>query len=226
MTAPVKLPFLTGFCGYSLLHERCPAVVAGVDCTCACHSPEVQAAPVLQIVPDQPTTQAPDLGDVLTTLTDTVRLLGEALLAFDGTPVELCDLLGRIRTQRQTLAESESLVERDAARAMRTAGIDVLEWEGGTAERRGGKDRKEWDHDAVTSAVTRAIIPPLAVDQNGEVDEDLAGLLHQAVEQYAATNRPSWRVTALKPLGVDPDDYCHAVPGRATVQVNLAGGAA
>jgi hypothetical protein len=221
MTAPVKLPFLTGFCGYSLLHDRCPAVVAGVDCTCRCHSDE---PPALTVVPEPAPAVEYDLGDALLHLRDSVDVLGQATVGLDLSAVEWCDLLGQIRRDRQVLAQIESLIEREAARAMRAAGSDLLEWEGGTAERRGGKDRKEWDHDAVMTAVTRAIIPPLAVDQNGEIDEDLAGLLHQAVAAYAATNRPTWRVTALKPLGVDPDQFCHAVPGRATVQVNLAGG--
>lgn len=229
-------PFMTGFCEYSGLHSRCPVVLTGRDCTCVCHTP--QTAPLALVVAspgeaaDVPAVEqprdvsgspSPDLGDALAHLTGAVHDLGQALMSFDGNAVEWCDLLGRVRAQRQGLAELESLIERDAARAMPH---DLLEWEGGTAERRGGKDRKEWDHTALASAVRAAIVPPLAVDPTtGEVDGSLAALLHQAVEQYAATNRPTWRVTAVKPLGIDPDEYCSAVPGRATVQVNLAGSA-
>lgn len=231
------IPFMTGFCGYSGLHSRCPVVLTGRDCTCECHYP--QPAPLALVVAgaeeaaDVPAVEqpgdvsgspTPDLGDTLTTLAAAVHDLGQALMGFDGNAVEWCDLLGRVRAVRQELAQLESLIERDTARAMPR---DLLEWDGGTAERRGGKDRKEWDHDALSRAVTAAIVPALAVDpSSGEVDRDLAATLHEAITQYAATNRPSWRTTALRPLGIDPDEFCTAVPGRSTVQVTLAGGAA
>lgn len=227
--------FITGFCGLHLAaesHSRCPERLTVNEqvhvCGCGCHTP-----PALSAVPDAPA--APvlisgrdgehqgdyDLSDALLHLVTSVQVLDRALGDFDGSDLECLDLLGHIRQQRQELARIESVLENQAVRLMTQ---DQVEWPGGSAERRWGKDRKEWKHDDLVRAVTAAIIPPLAVNPaTGEVDSDLAALLHQAVEQYAATNRPSWRVTAVKPLGIDPDEYCSAVPGRATVQVNLAG---
>lgn len=179
-------------------------------------APDAPAAPVL--VPGSG--GEPDLAEVMHHLTEGVQGLDRTLLHFDGSDIEVLDLLGHVRVLRQQLAQTESLLETRAARAMEQ---DRVEWPGGTAERRWGKDRKEWQHDELSRAVTAAIIPPLAVNPaTGEVDTDLAALLHQAVEQYAATNRPAWRVTAVKPLGIDPDEFCSAIPGRATVQVTLA----
>lgn len=234
MTTAAKdpVPFYTGFCGVRTdqdSHGRCPQVLHVNDrtlaCACTCHTPAA-----LTVVPDSPAAavaapvgggeQTDDLGDALAQLTGAVATLDRSLASFAGTDVETLDLLGHLRTQRQALAQIESVLEGQAARLMTD---DVVTWDGGMAERRWGKDRKEWKHDDLTRAVTAAIVPVLAVDPaSGEVDGDLAALLHQAIEQYAATNRPSWRVTAVKPLGIDPDDYCTAVPGRATVQVTLA----
>lgn len=235
MTAAQQAPaFFTGFCGLRVdtdSHRRCPEqlVVNGAAhvCGCDCHRP-----PVLTAVPDAPVAPVMisgsggepeveyDLGDALLHLVTSVDVLSRALAGFDGSDVETLDLLGQVRQQRQALAQIESVLETAAARLMTQ---DLVTWGGGSAERRWGKDRKEWKNDDLTRAVVQAIVPPLAVDPTtGEVDSDLAALLHQAVEQYAATNRPSWRVTAVKPLGIDPDEFCHAVPGRATVQVNLS----
>lgn len=202
--------YVSGHCGVER-HLVCAGQYAGVNCHCTCHSESGGA--------HQPTVEY-DLGDALLHLVDSVAVLDKAVGGFDGNEVELLDLLGQVRRERQHLAEIESLLERDAARVMTQ---DVVEWTGGTAERRWGKDRKEWQHDDLARAVTAAIVPPLAVNPaTGEVDGDLAALLHTAVEQYAATNRPSWRVTAVKPLGIDPDEFCHAVPGRPSVAVHLS----
>ena len=160
-----------------------------------------------------------DLGTALAQVQQGIADLDTALADFDGSDIELCDLLGRVRAERMRLAGVESLVERRAAAAMTGK---TLEWPGGVAEKRGGKDRKEWDHAALNRVVSATVIQPLVVNvQTGEVDRDLAALLHLAVEQYAATHRPEWRVTAIKSLGIDPDDFCTAIPGRFTVQVTL-----
>jgi hypothetical protein len=202
------IPYVCGWCAYAPDHLRC----YGDPCTCT-HEPETVEAPVLTLVETAP---AADLGDSLALLERGVAGLDTALLGFDGSAIELLDLLGIVRDHRKNLADIESLLETRAAKAMTG---DVMEWTGGTAERRWGKDRKEWKHDALTSAVTAAIVPPLAVDPNGEVDTVLAELLHEAISAYAATNRPSWRVTAVKPLGIDPDEFCTSSPGRPSVTV-------
>lgn len=205
-----KTPYITGHCGIDN-HLNCRGSYADTACGCICHVP-VEA-------PSTVATSDVDLGEALTLLNDSVLMLDQALPQFDGNDIEWCDLLGRIRTDRMRLADLESLVERQAARAMTGK---VLEWPGGVAERHHGKDRKQWDHDAMNRAVAAAVIQPLTVNvETGAVDTELAALLHLAVEQYAATHRPEWRVTAVKPLGIDPDEFCTAVPGRTTVQVTL-----
>lgn len=241
MTATAEYTtYFTGFCGLradAASHGRCPLQLRSGErvwtCTCTCHTtpPAEEPAPVAPVRPvpalisgtggELPPVEY-DLGDALLHLTESVDVLGRALLDFDGSDVETLDLLGQVRLQRQALAQIEAVLETTAVRLMTQ---DVVTWDGGTAERRWGKDRKEWKHDDLARAVTGRIVEQLAVDPtSGVFDGDLAAVLHQAVEQYAATNRPSWRVTAVKPLGIDPDEFCVAVPGRATVQVNLSDG--
>lgn len=228
--ATAAAPLLSGFCGYSEQHGRCHGTQPDrhLRCDCSCHqtpaaSPAADAAVAPVLISgsggEHPAVEY-DLSDALLHLTGSVTVIDQAICAFDGSEVTLLDLLGQVRRERQHLHQLESTLELRAAKAMTR---DLVEWDGGTAERRWGKDRKEWKHDDLVRAVTAAIVPPLAVDPaTGEVDRDLAALLHQAVEQYAATNRPSWRVTAVKPLGIDPDEFCHAVAGRPSVAVHLA----
>jgi hypothetical protein len=229
-TAKTKtVPFITGFCSHPVGHERCPKVVTGIDCCCLCHTnpPQAGEPPVEVTQPREETTvdavpalgDSPDLGDSLTALLTGVSGIDAALLDFDGNNLEVLDLLGTVREARKRLAGIESLVENKAVKLMTD---NIMEWPGGVAERRFGKDRKEWDHDGLSRAVIQAIVPGLATDRfTGELDTDLSALLVDGIGQYAATNRPSWRVTAVKPLGIDSDEYCHAVKGRATVEVHL-----
>jgi hypothetical protein len=231
-TAPAE--FFTGFCGLRLpevSHQRCPRLLRVADgvqtCACPCHTSPAPdpaagspARPVL-ISGTGGVESTDDLGEGLHSLEGAVATIDRAILTFDGSDVEVLDLLGRLRAQRQYLAQIESLVEGRAVRAMAQ---DVVVWDGGTAERRWGKTRKEWKHDDLVRAVAVRITEQHAVDTTtGTLDEALSHTLLEALTEFAATHRPDWRVTAVRPLGIDPDEFCTSVPGRATVQVTLAG---
>jgi hypothetical protein len=89
----------------------------------------------------------------------------------------------------------------------------------GVFERHKGKDRKAWKHDELYSRLLRIIRAGGAkqIDQKtGEiVDEDAT---EQAFRVLAECARPEWRVTALRKLDLDPDEYCEVKPGRVSVQ--------
>jgi hypothetical protein len=51
----------------------------------------------------------------------------------------------------------------------------------------------------------------------------LAALVQDACTRFAETHRPEWRVTVLKHMGIDPDEFCTAIPGRVTVNISTAG---
>jgi hypothetical protein len=244
MTAPTKAKpsvYVTGHCGVGRCGE-CRGEYAGTTCNHVCHTPdplasmEVAASEAVVCangdgsvplggapIADQGDTPALDLdlGDALLQLHNGVEGIDLATLSTDDlNDIELCDLLGQVRQTRTRLAQVESVLEQRAAKAMTG---DLLEWPGGTAERRHGKDRKDWDSEAVIRRVREAVTRPLVVDvMTGEMDRTTAALIYSALDAYADTNRPTWRVTKLKGLGINPDDHCTAIPGRTTVQVNLA----
>lgn len=128
------------------------------------------------------------------------------------------DLLA-IRTQRQALADVEASIESVLARVMPSAKLD---FPGLHLERKGGRDRREWDHDGLVTALAHAF----ATDDNGEYDPTVPPLYVDVVRHYrTAAQVTGYRTkTGLVPLGVDPDGYCKSEPGRRTVQVS--GGAA
>jgi hypothetical protein len=91
----------------------------------------------------------------LAALTIAVEAVDGQTLAYidrtDDADTALC-LLAQVRTQRIRLATIEASLESLAARRMRAEHRDRVELPGvGLFERRGGVDRKDWDHRGVAS---------------------------------------------------------------------------
>lgn len=108
--------------------------------------------------------------------------------------------------------------EDDLARLMPAK---ILTVEGvGTFERRKGTDRKKWQSEDLLAHVIRRA----AVDETtGEVfpaDVTLARLLEVLPSVVPFTGSLGWRVTALRALGIDPDQWCETAPGRTAVQLH------
>ncbi|MBM89764.1 MAG: hypothetical protein CMQ41_15480 [Gammaproteobacteria bacterium] len=74
-----------------------------------------------------------------------------------------------------------------------------------SVETKTGNPRKKWDHKELASQVAKKI-------HDRSIDMDTGELMKSAEEQiqelleYASPSY--WRVTALKELGIDPDEYC------------------
>lgn len=142
----------------------------------------------------------------------------------DGDELALITLLRDARTARQQLTTIERALEDAAARAWpRDAGQRIVlddEW---VAERRFGKDRTKWDNEGLLSDLVRkATAEPVVDEATGELCEPNAMTWHLR-DVLTDCARPSWRTTALRKHGIDPDEYCHAEKGRVTVQVIPAG---
>lgn len=168
---------------------------------------------------------SPDPGDPLALEEDFAQLarlldrLNEdsgARLAQADDDLAALELLFDLRESRKKLAEIEAAVEATAAQRM---GRQRVEWPGFIAERKGGLDRKHWRNDDVAWAV----IKPLAVDANGEYDDAAVSLISQARDRLVnCAQITGWRVTQLRPLGIDPEQYCEVTTGRRTVMVSRA----
>lgn len=86
----------------------------------------------------------------------------------------------------------------------------------GTVERHYRKSRTEWRKDELL----RDVLDVRIVDeQTGELR--FATPLEKVLYVW---NLPAPRTTALRELGLDPDDYCHAEPGGVNLQLHRTEG--
>jgi hypothetical protein len=74
-----------------------------------------------------------------------------------------------------------------------------------SVETKTGNPRKKWDHRQLASLVAKRI-------HDRSIDMDTGEILktpQQQIEELLEYASPSyWRVTALRELGIDPDEYC------------------
>jgi hypothetical protein len=136
--------------------------------------------------------------------------LDAPVVASDENLPALLTALYDLRNERKELAEIESYLERHATTLARQMKIKKGEVPGvGAFEVRGGKDRKEWDHVGLSSAVVDRHLEAVG----GEVEPK--AIAHALLEAAAVSY---WRVTKLKELDIPADEYCSSSPGRSTVQ--------
>lgn len=159
------------------------------------------------------------LGHTLNQLAAAVSDLSDdvpAALDVDDSTDAVVRLLADLREQRKALAAIEAYVESAAVKRLKYGQQQVGDF---IAEVRGGKDRRNWQHDDVAFAVCR----DLATDDQGVVIPDMAQVIDLVRSRIMNCAQVSgWRVTQLRPLGLDPDDFSESVPGRKTVTVTPA----
>ena len=116
----------------------------------------------------------------------------------------LLDLLADVRFVLGELKHLERDIETDAARLMPKKIVQTARV---TAERRMSTDRRNWQHEDLAKKVIEL--------EWGNIDhpQDVARIL------MAYAGFSYWRVTRLRELDIDPDEYCETMPGRATVQL-------
>lgn len=129
---------------------------------------------------------------------------------------DLAAFLDTIREARKMVQAVESNLEVRTAKAMGAAEVKRSELDGvGFVEWHRGRSRKTWAHDAVARDVVDTHMRLL----EGEVVDPWTirdWLLEAAHVDY-------WRTTALKALGLDPEDYSTSIPGKLSVEVTRPG---
>jgi hypothetical protein len=122
----------------------------------------------------------------------------------------LDNVIAALRSTRDDLAEK-------LAKAMPR---DVVELAGvGRVERRRGKDRKAWDHDALFARVLAYGRDERRVDlETGEVLESEGEAVLRVLREMAHVDY--WKAAALRQRRLNPDEFATATPGRASIQVN------
>ncbi len=134
--------------------------------------------------------------------------------------------LANLRARRRELDLEIEDAEVALVRAMR-AHDDVWEVELpelGIVKRHSGTKRTEWRHDELWDELGRFIrsgAKRLMDEDTGQI-ESPADTALRIVREAA---RPSWRITALKGFGIDPDEFCSVSYGRQTIELVLPEGA-
>ncbi len=173
--------------------------------------------------PDRPSSGSWALDGAVCDLRHAVVAVGERLLDLPRED-DSDHLLGRLhlladlRDLRTILHQAEASMEARLAQAIDT---DRAEFPGMLVERKGGAKRTAWDNDRVASRLTQEARDRASVDvSTGDVDEQVAQAVQEALDLVWEAVRPNWRVTALRRLGVRYDDACETEYGRRTLHVS------
>lgn len=128
----------------------------------------------------------------------------------------LATLLDALEEAHSTLAEIRRDITPVIADLM---GQQQVQVGGYKLERRGGKDRKQWQSGSVLNElITRSNVSP-----EGEVLDAGAArdrLIEAVRACFPLTASTSWRTRALRSWGIDPDEYCESTPGAWRVEVH------
>jgi hypothetical protein len=121
--------------------------------------------------------------------------------------------LAELREIRKGLADWEAELSEWLAEAL---GYNTLTLDSGhTVQVRRSTDRKAWDHDALIRLVIARGRDERRVTEDGEYESE-GEAVGRALMECA---RPSWRVTALRERGIDPDEYAETSPGKIGVVI-------
>ena len=127
--------------------------------------------------------------------------------------------LAQLRTLLADLRILANAVEDDVVALLgddRAADVAGL----GRIERKRGTDRRAWDWDLLLPRLIRLALDP---DDTGEIGtaadvvQEMRALL---VDVIGLTPSRGPRVTPLRAMGLDPDEWCETKPGRTTVQIH------
>lgn len=159
----------------------------------------------MEIVPTDP--DAPRAftdSDIVAQLRRFFSLLEAEAHEHEGDPVATGQALARVealladvRSVRDSLKSlTASALSENRVRRLTISGVTTIE---GTTEVK----RTDWQHASLLATVLQAQAMRLINVETGEVltAEESAALVLQLF-------RPEWRMTPLKDLGIDPDDFC------------------
>ena len=149
--------------------------------------------------------------DALDLITTGTESLGREVADDTTDPQEAVSRLHRIRAARKALAEVEAYVESHTVPLLDYGKQEVGPW---LVEIRGGAKRNEWDHDRLAWDATRDLA---LID--GAIEDERAAVVDLVRSRLMNCARLEWRMTPLKELGLNPNDYATVTYGRRTVQV-------
>lgn len=141
-------------------------------------------------------------------------------MAASVSDTSVVEFVAWVQDQRRALAALEDTATRYAAQNLSVHKSGTLPdgrlYEVKRGGDRKGWDREQWEHDARAAVLRTRGVPALVVDP---IQGDVINLLEVLAGVQAVHGSGPPRVTALRALGLDPDDYSETTPGRWSVAV-------
>lgn len=133
--------------------------------------------------------------------------------------IGLAELLANLRHAKDVLADAAQYVEDELIKAMPHK-EEIIDGIGEVSYHTGAK-RTGWDKEALIPVATHAIarnLPNLIDPATGEVVDHIA-FTSGIVNDWCALATPNWKVTGLRAVGINPDEFCEVTWGRKTVDM-------
>jgi hypothetical protein len=133
----------------------------------------------------------------------------------DGYNLEtLAKLLLQGREMVRVMRDITGRIEQATVRAMphRKAVIEGV----GHLEKSAETTRRAWDSPLLAGAVLQSAVNTWKEETGEVVSSDVANMVLDAFMKAA---RPEWRVTALRDMGINADNYCEVSYGEQKVRV-------
>ena len=131
-------------------------------------------------------------------------------LAAQGDLDGLALWLAQARHMRRSLGDIERILEDHTATLMRTKRYEHPTL--GVLERRKGADRKNWDWEALRPAVFAVLL----TRHEGSVLDALDAFF---ADVFTLTPSKAPKLSGVRNLHLDPDEFCEVSPGRTSVQI-------
>lgn len=167
-----------------------------------------------------PVESSPAAPDALTVLRHGLAQLDDqrAALAEAGDLDTLAAGLVALTALSRDLRVLTQAVEGDVARLMPAKRHEIPGL--GVLERRKGTDRKAWDWDALLPLLIRSYVDPSGTGEMPDAAEVMDRMRELIVDVIGVTPSKGPRVTPLKEMGIDPDEYAETTPARTSVQIH------
>lgn len=126
----------------------------------------------------------------------------------------LARLLLQSREMVRVMRDITGRIEQATVRAMphRKMVIEGV----GHLEKAAETTRRAWDSPLLAGAVLKAAVTQWVQETGEVVGDDVANMV---LEAFMKAARPEWRVTALRDMGIDADNYCEVSYGEQKVRV-------
>lgn len=137
------------------------------------------------------------------------------------TAEEAVEILFRLRAAVETMRRVDAALEVWIAKVFRELGHPPktpVEFPEGMVEVKRSRDRKEWQHEALRSKWLNVWLDVWLEEHGGELPS--AAEVRDALLDCVSVS--AWKVTGLRKLSIDSDDYCTSLPGTARVVITSA----